>query len=134
MRNKLSRALVLVELERERQEDLKAAGRFEFTCADAGMSNAEKMTVLMEELGEAAREVLTQSERRLARDTDGTPRALRAELVQVAAVAVAWVEALLGEATCEACGDEIHGAPDYSYHDDGAPLAMHPDGCPGILA
>jgi hypothetical protein len=38
--------------------------------------------------------VLTQDAHRLARDTIGTPEALRAELVQVAAVAVAWAEAL----------------------------------------
>lgn len=90
----LERALSLVGSERMRQEALKAQGRFEYTCADSGMSDAEKMTVLIEEVGEVAREVLTQDGRRLARDTVGTRDALRAELVQVAAVAVAWIEAL----------------------------------------
>jgi len=89
------RALELVVSERERQEQCKADGRFQFTCADDGMSNAEKFTVLGEEIGEVAQEVLTQAGHRLARDTLGTRPALRAELVQVAAVAVAWVEALL---------------------------------------
>ena len=94
------RVLNLVAHERDRQEQRKAAGRFRFTCADAGpgsMSNAEKLTVLVEEVGEVAREVLTQDGRRLARDTVGTRQALRAELIQVAAVAVAWAEALVDE-------------------------------------
>lgn len=83
--------------ERARQEQRKADGRFKFTCADPGpgaMTNAEKLTVLVEEVGEVAREVLTQDGRRLARDSVGTREALRDELVQVAAVAVAWAESL----------------------------------------
>jgi NTP pyrophosphatase (non-canonical NTP hydrolase) len=88
-------ALRLVKAERIRQETLKAEGRFEFTCADDGLSNAEKLACLTEEIGEVAQEVLTQEGRRLARDTVGTPEALRKEIVQVAAVALAWIEALL---------------------------------------
>jgi NTP pyrophosphatase (non-canonical NTP hydrolase) len=89
-----SEAILAVRDERKRQEQLKAEGRFEFTCADDGLTNAEKLACLTEELGEVAQEVLTQEGRRLARDTVGTPEALRKELVQVAAVAVAWIEAL----------------------------------------
>lgn len=90
---------VLEDIAHERvlQEQRKAEGRFMFTCADSApgsMTDAEKMTVLMEEVGEVAREVLTQEGRRLARDTEGSREALRNELVQVAAVAVAWLEAL----------------------------------------
>jgi NTP pyrophosphatase (non-canonical NTP hydrolase) len=88
-------ALRLVKVERIRQEKLKDEGRFEFTCADPeGLTNAEKLACLTEELGEVAQEVLTQEGRRLARDTTGTREGLRKELVQVAAVAVAWIEAL----------------------------------------
>jgi NTP pyrophosphatase (non-canonical NTP hydrolase) len=90
-----SGAISLIVAERARQEVLKAEGRFEFTCADAGLTNAETLACLTEELGEVAQEVLTQEGRRLARDTVGTPEALRKELVQVAAVALAWIEALL---------------------------------------
>jgi NTP pyrophosphatase (non-canonical NTP hydrolase) len=89
-----------VGVERARQEQRKAEGRFTHTCANpspGAMTNAEKLTVLVEEVGEVAREVLTQDGRRLARDTIGTREALRMELVQVAAVAVAWVEALDAE-------------------------------------
>ena len=89
------RVLGMVYNERMRQEGMKAEGRFDFTCADDGLTNAEKLTVLTEEVGEVAREVLTQDGRRLARDTLGTREALLNEVTQVAAVAVAWMEALL---------------------------------------
>ncbi len=90
----LGTALCNVKHERFEQERLKAEGRFEFTCADDGLSNAEKLAILTEEVGEVAQEVLTQEGRRLARDTVGTKKALRKELTQVAAVAVAWIESL----------------------------------------
>jgi NTP pyrophosphatase (non-canonical NTP hydrolase) len=91
---RLGRALDHVAKERLRQEGMKADGRFRHTCADYELSNSEKLTILVEEVGEVAREVLTQDGRRLAHDTAGTPEGLRQELVQVAAVAVAWIEAL----------------------------------------
>lgn len=90
----LEYVLTHVGTERLRQDVLKEQGRFEFTCADDGMTNAEKLACLVEEVGEVAREVLTQDERRLARDTVGSKAALRKELIQVASVAVAWVEGL----------------------------------------
>lgn len=86
--------LRLIARERIRQEEMKRSGRFQFTCADDELSNAEKMTILMEEVGEVAREVLTQEGRRLARDTIGTREALQKELIQVAAVSLAWIESL----------------------------------------
>jgi hypothetical protein len=52
-------------------------------CSSDGVDDAVKMAVLTEEVGEVARALL-----------DRKPADLRAELVQVAAVAVAWVEAL----------------------------------------
>lgn len=85
--SQLESVLLEVGSERLNQEDRKAEGRFEFTCADDGLSNAEKLTILTEEVGEVARD-------RLARDSVGTTKALRDELLQVAAVAVAWVESL----------------------------------------
>lgn len=88
------KALDLIRAERRRQDQLKADGRFEYTCADPEMNHYERFTVLGEEVGEVAQEVLTQAERRLARDTEGTTEGLRKELVQVAAVTVAWLEAL----------------------------------------
>ena len=52
-------------------------------CSDPDLPTPVKVMVLTEETGEVARAVL-----------EGDPQALRAELVQVAAVAVAWLESL----------------------------------------
>lgn len=83
-------ALESVRDERTRQEWLKQAGRFEFTPADPGMSNGQRLGCLMEELGEVARAML-EGENAVndKHDVD-----LRKELIQVAALAVAWVEYL----------------------------------------
>jgi hypothetical protein len=93
--------------ERKRQEGLKAAGKFSATCADAELSDADCFSVLAEEVGEAADELLallltvklgrvghTVNEA-IQRPRD--PRKLHTELVQVAAVAVAWCERLSAE-------------------------------------
>ena len=91
------RALDDVAMERERQEQRKREGRFDYTCADPEMNHYERLSVLVEEVGEVAREVLTNDEKRIARDTIGTDEALYKELAQVAAVAVAWMESMLGD-------------------------------------
>lgn len=83
-----------ITVERGRQDKLKAAGRFAYTCADAGLTEAEKLAVLTEEVGEVAREVLSGDE--LVSDGGGTVAALREELVQVAAISAAWLEGLEG--------------------------------------
>lgn len=76
--------------ERQRQEELKARGKFAYTCADSEMSNPERLSVLGEEFGEVCHEVneAIGPGRMLNREQ------LRKELIQVAAVCVAWVEAL----------------------------------------
>ena len=72
------------------------AGRFKYTCATLdGLTLTEKLTVLVEEVGEVAQEVLTNAEHRLCRDTEGTNATLYEELCQVAAVTVAWMESLV---------------------------------------
>lgn len=92
----LQRILSLVYRERYRQEDLKAAGRFKYTCADPEISDDECMVVLIEEIGEVARQVLNQPDREGERsyDGEGSREGLQKELIQVAAVAVAWAERL----------------------------------------
>lgn len=70
-----------IRLERARQEWLRAEGKFVRTCADPAMPPCEKVTVLLEEVGEVARAVLEKDE-----------ASMRHELVQVAAVVVAWLE------------------------------------------
>jgi NTP pyrophosphatase (non-canonical NTP hydrolase) len=78
--------------ERLRQERLKAEGRFQYTCADPQLNEYAKLAVLTEEVGEVAR-VLCE---RLAHGirSGGADERLREELVQVAAVCLAWVEGL----------------------------------------
>ena len=89
-------ALSAVFAERLRQEDLRDAGRFAWTCSDPTQLDSEKLAILTEEVGEVAREIC---EMITTRDFEKvikpeSYRNLRNELVQVAACAVAWVEAL----------------------------------------
>ncbi len=86
----LDEALDRVRAERARQDELKADGRFVATCADDYLDDSEKLAVLMEEVGECARAVLERD--RLVSDRHDAN--LKKELIQVAAVAVAWAESL----------------------------------------
>jgi hypothetical protein len=69
-----------VSAERDRQDNLAAAGRWGGATI-ATVDDGRRLAVLVEEVGEVARAL-----------QDGTDPAV--ELVQVAAVAVAWLEAL----------------------------------------
>lgn len=92
--------------ERIRVEQQVRDGKHAFSCSDPSVPYADKLAVLTEELGEVAREVVEHSVSvvQYARDPmllQMPPhrvryfrQRLRAELVQVAQVAVAWVEAL----------------------------------------
>lgn len=86
------RATILyqISLERDRQEALKSEGRFKFTCADPEMATGDKSMVLGEEYGE----VCTAALEATGLSFDLHQPHLRKELIQVAAVAVAWIEAL----------------------------------------
>lgn len=93
-----------VSAERDRQEQLKRDGKFTFTCADTEESALEKLPVLAEEFGEVAKEITEQliELRKYQRDNLEYPlhrrifriSELRKELIQVAAVCVAWCESL----------------------------------------
>lgn len=76
--------------ERYRQEKLRLEGRFAHTCADLNVSEGYKLGVLMEEVGEVARAMMEK----MGLIGDVHNKDLRKELIQVAAVAVAWVESL----------------------------------------
>lgn len=89
-----TRALESVASERSRQEMLREEGRFQHTTASPHITNAEKLAILVEEVGEVAQQVLTQPGEELSNDTQGALEELRSELIQVAAVAVAWVEGI----------------------------------------
>ncbi len=83
--------------ERERQNQLKAEGRFMYTCADQEMDLTNCMLVLMEEVGELCRAVLEEKELtfdRLADHVQGKVgmEKIRNEVVQVGAVALAMCE------------------------------------------
>lgn len=86
------RAIHRIVHERHRQDELKRAGRFTYTLADDGMTDAERLACLCEELGEIARLVLVRES--LVTDGDAADAVLRDELSQVAALAVAWMERL----------------------------------------
>jgi len=88
------KALQLVERETKRQVTLKNQGRFRYTCADAELSDAEKLTILVEEVGEAARQVLGQPYRPLVMNDEGSREELKKEVIQIAAIAVNWIRSL----------------------------------------
>ena len=93
-----------VGLERLRQEDLRRSGKFLWTCATAMVPLDRKMSVLSEEVGEVAKEVVDFGIMLDKYDKENMvlPRhrefalllRIRKELVQVAAVCVAWIEAI----------------------------------------
>jgi NTP pyrophosphatase (non-canonical NTP hydrolase) len=83
-----------VNRERHRQEDLRREGRFEFTCASAGRDNFQRLAILLEEVGEAARAALELGNLSHDKHSPDARKQLRKELVQIAAVAVAFVEGL----------------------------------------
>lgn len=89
--------------ERQRQDTLREQGRFRFTCADPEMGSISKALVLGEEYGEVCRALL--SFHLLAYDTPekGSSKHLQKELIQVAAVACAWLESM-EDADPKACG------------------------------
>lgn len=96
-------ALQDISKERYRQEELRKLGKFDWTCADPLQSNTRKLAVLAEEFGEVAHEVTEEIIvlDKLAKDpceANHIKKAyrdrLRKELIQVAAVCVAWVEGL----------------------------------------
>lgn len=83
-----------IAAERVRQRELFAAGRITFDAASPIPDDNRKLRVLVEEVGEVAQELdnleATNHSKKLVRAN------LRAELVQVAAVAVAWLESMEG--------------------------------------
>ena len=72
-----------IRAERFRQEALVEQGKFEYTCASSFLDSESKFLILGEAVGEVARAVPEQD---LAN--------LKEELIQVAAVCVAWLESL----------------------------------------
>jgi NTP pyrophosphatase (non-canonical NTP hydrolase) len=96
--------LLAIGNERSRQEKLKFDGKFLWTCADSGVTHHEKLAVLAEEFGEVAKEVVDYNIDvvKYAKEILPFPlhrriyylKRIREELIQVAAVCVAWCEAI----------------------------------------
>ena len=80
-----------ISAERGRQSLLLRQGKLLFNCSSIVVDPRRKLRVIVEELGEVA-EALFRLE---ASDSKASREHLITELVQVAAVAVAWLEALL---------------------------------------
>ncbi len=90
--------LDMVATERGRQELLKSQGRFDYSCADKEITHAECCTILAEEAGEVAHEV----NEGIGKDRFIDKRRLLKELIETAAVAVAWAEKTLDEIEADA--------------------------------
>src|ERR1035437_6400843 len=83
--SRLEGLLIEVGSERKRQLALKAAGRFTYTMSDDEMTDFERVTCIMEEVGEVARNALARAG--MVTDGEIDDKALRKELCQVAALA-----------------------------------------------
>jgi hypothetical protein len=79
-----------IDAERNRQQRLQREGKFKYSCDSTLISSPLKLTILAEEFGEVAREVFEMHDK--GDFTTARKAALRKELIQVAAVAVAWLE------------------------------------------
>ena len=107
------KVLELVVKERDRQDALRRSGKIPWTANNVDISDVKKLAVLAEEFGEVSRAVCeamavrdlvkeAPSTRPRQEDTDLLPHMkldqleedLRNELVQVAAVCVAWLEGM----------------------------------------
>lgn len=81
--------------ERIRQEELKAKGKFDYSCADSECTDFEKLAILGEEFGEVSKEVneLCNHKRRgESVEIQVKVSRMKKELIQTAAVIVAWLE------------------------------------------
>jgi hypothetical protein len=89
----------LIHAERERQEKSFRTGKFLFTCASPTADPKRKLRILTEELGEVAKAIdqLEVAESRNSLAIKSWRAELKLELIQVAAVAVAWLESLHAE-------------------------------------
>ena len=83
-----------ISAERGRQKLLYLTGKITFDCASTLPDPNRKFRVLTEELGEVAKELDKLEQLRDRRGEKFVLEDLRDELVQVAAVAVAWLESL----------------------------------------
>jgi len=80
----------LIAKERTRVRRLQAEGRFKLSTDSPLISNGLKLAIVMEEMGEVAREIFEMHDK--ASFTTEAKDRLRKELVQAAGTLVAWLE------------------------------------------
>ncbi len=105
----MAKVLKAVRDERHRQEVLLLQGKFPWSCDNVEVTDIKKLGVLAEEFGKAVKEAAQIQEQydrnypgedlnlindNIARAVRRRRKLLRTELIQVAAVCVAWCEAL----------------------------------------
>lgn len=83
--------LAIVAAERQRQDQLVASGEFPFNCSAPDIDPHRKLPILGEEFGEVAKALYEHSL------GVGSEAHLKTELIQLAAVAVAWAESIPAE-------------------------------------
>jgi len=83
--------------ERERQSRLVESGSIPWDCADQFVGHDQKLAVLVEEVGKVARVLIEKPNWNLGDNRGSFLAKLREELNQVAAVSVAWLEAIDAE-------------------------------------
>ena len=81
-------------LERRNQRQLFQTGKIKFDCASPIVSKDRKLRALTEEIGEVARAIDLLENAEATSKILSAKEHLRDELTQVAAVAIAWLEAL----------------------------------------
>lgn len=92
-----SRVLSSVFAERRRQDMLVATGKHPFHVANPDIPDGGKLMVLGEEFGEVSRAAYDCYYTEVNGPTTAQREHLREELIQLAAVAVAWVESIDNE-------------------------------------
>lgn len=85
--------LEVIWMERLRQKQLFRDGKLDFSCDSPVVDPLRKLAVIGEEYGEVAKEVLEAKKHTVA----ASRRRLKAELTQLVAVGIAWLEALEDE-------------------------------------
>lgn len=87
-----AKALMTLHKERERQEELREAGRFEFTAFSAP-DHYRRLAIITEEVGELSGAIMAESGD--AHDREGERADIRKEVIHVAASALAMLEHII---------------------------------------
>jgi hypothetical protein len=87
----------MIAEERNAQEVADSKGFYSVNCSDPETPSESCLPILLEETGEVARAINDMNDATSDEEWQAARENLRLELVQVAAVACAWIEALIDE-------------------------------------